>query len=218
VAGVGGFLGTLMLGQAAWGFGPGLMVASIAGSVGSARLAGRISGARRLDPVGCKPRDVPPGPGVRATVRGAHELVSPAGSHECLAYCLELRLLEGRRETVMYRDAVTSGFEAVLGTGETARIPPGRVHLVGDGPEILDVDNLELDAFLRGVDPHKEALDPFDPLHFHVVREEVLFAGDQVDLMSELTPVLEGSREVSYRDRPRTYLAPVGVPALRRPV
>lgn len=214
-ASIGGLAAGIAISEGLWGFGPGVALAGVVGALASGAVARRYSGGGKLAPLGSREHEGTQGLGLRAEILGSHDLVSPATGHACLAYCIELRVLRGRGEWVMYRDAVTCGFVAKLGTGETIRVPQGRLHFAGLAPEILDVDNLELDAYLHAVDPHHADSDHFRPLHFNLVREEVLFAGDEVDLRGDFRPALVSQAEVPYREPVATYLQPQGIPEVR---
>lgn len=214
-ASIGGLAAGIAVSEAFWGFGPGVVVTGVIGSLIGGTAVRHYGTSGELQPAGGPEAAPDPAPGLRVSLSGAHDLISPATGHACLAYCIELRVLQGRREWVMYRDAVTSGFVATLGTGEEIRVPAGRLRFAGQAPEILDVDNIELEAYLEGVDPQQAASDIFRPLHFNLVREEVLFTGDQVDLSGEFRPALAERDEALYRESLATYLQSEGIPEVR---
>lgn len=153
---------------------------------------------------------------LRGILRGEHSLLSPAGGHECLAYSLELRLIWRGQELLMYRDAVTSGLLVEVPSGEELRIPSGRVRFTSVAPEIVDVDNLELEAYLDIVDPLRNRISGGSPIRFNIVREEVLFAGDTVDVAGDFYPRANSSDFPSYREAPSTYLCCRGIVQLGR--
>ena len=214
---MGGFslLGTVAYGVA--GLGPGVLVWGMLGSLAGGMVA-RYKGIRDRP----QPRGATLGPpktdvSLRGKVLGKHQLLSPATAEECLAYSIELRVLSSEGERVMYRDAVTSGFAVELGTGEVVEITAGRVRFLGDARVILDVDNLELDAYLEDVDPLRDAAEELHPLHFNLVREEVLFAGDDVELGGHFErKSVPGESQVLYRDSVPSHLRPTAVPLVRR--
>ena len=210
-----GFVGGLGLALGFLPFSPLALAGGVAGSVSVGMVAGRRFSDFHLEPRAADCDIVSRGTGLRGTLQGEHQLVSPAGGHECLAYCVELRLIQNRREMLVYRDSVTSGFDAVLGTGEQVRVPPGPLHFESQAPEVVDVDNPELAAYLEDIDVNRPEGDDFDPLHYHLVREEVLFAGDKVDLTSAFHPVACGDSQQLYRESVPTFLAPEGVAQLR---
>ncbi|MBL4636455.1 MAG: hypothetical protein JKY56_21535 [Kofleriaceae bacterium] len=154
--------------------------------------------------------------GIRGVLSGTHALLSPAGGHECLAYSLELRMFWQGQELLMYRDAVTSGLRVSVPTGQELRIPAGRLRFSTVAPEIVDVDNLELEAYLDIVDPMRSTMPGGSPIRFNVVREEVLFAGDTVDVTGDFYLRANSSEFPSYRESPSTYLRCRGIAQLGR--
>ncbi len=152
---------------------------------------------------------------LRGTLKGEHGLYSPAQGHECLAYSLQLCLLWQGRELLMYQDTITSGLQLRLGSGEEIALPAGRLRFTGKAPEIVNVDNLELEAYLDSVDPLRET-EGLSPIRFNIVREEVLYAGDLVDLCGDfqLTPLTGHS--LSYRTQARSRLCCNGIAQVGR--
>jgi hypothetical protein len=213
-------LGGYALGMAATipfvGVSPAMALFGTFGCLAGGAMAIHRSRLSRFEPRGAQPLAAADALGMRATLKGAHDLISPAGGHECLAYFLELRVLSGGVERVVYRDAVTSGFTTTLGDGQEAFVPAGRLRFAGQAPEILDVDNLELEAYLMEIDPMAESAEPLNPLHYDLVREEVLFAGDEVDLSGAFEPVVDSNAPTLYRDSPHTQLRPTGMVEVRR--
>ena len=199
------------------GLGPGVLVWGMLGSLTGGMLA-RYKGIReRKVPQGADVLPIVADVSLRGTVRGAHGLISPASAEACLAYSLELRVLAADGERVMYRDAITSGFVAELGTGEMVEIPPGRLRFADEAPELLDVDNLELEAYIDDIDPHRSPSEELYPLHFNLVREEVLFSGDDVEIGGVFErETLSQDAEALYRDAATSALRPIGVPVVRR--
>ena len=154
--------------------------------------------------------------GIRGVLAGTHALLSPAGGHECLAYSLELRMFWQGQELLMYRDAVTCGLRVSLPNGQELRVPAGRLRFSTVAPEIVDVDNLELEAYLDIVDPMRNIMSGGSPIRFNIVREEVLFAGDTVDVTGDFYLRANSSEFPSYREAPSTYLRCRGIVHLGR--
>lgn len=215
-ASVGGFFAGIAMTLPTVGVGPAMALFGTLGCLAGGALATHRSRLGRFDPQGAQPLPSTEAVGMRAKLAGPHELVSPAGGHECLAYCLELRVFCAGQEQVVYRDAVTSGFTTTLGSGQELQVPRGLLRFAGLAPEILDVDNLELEAFLAEVDPLQASCEPLNPLHYDLVREEVLFAGDDVDLFGRFEPVALQEEPSLYRDSVHTQLRPTGMVEVRR--
>ncbi len=214
---MGGFSlgGTVAYGLA--GLGPGVLVWGMLSSLTGGILARHKGLRERKPPTGARPQSTIGDVSLRGTVVGDHDLVSPASAEACLAYSLELRVLAAGGERVMYRDAITSGFVAHLGSGESVEIPAGRLRFADESPELLDVDNLELEAYLEEVDPLRDLSEELHPLHFNLVREEVLFSGDAVELGGafERTADVRDSSWM-YREAGASQLLISGVPVVRR--
>lgn len=156
--------------------------------------------------------------GPRGRVDGDAELVSPATAQGCVGYSIELRLAgqAGVAERVMFRDAVTSGFEVHLDGGGVARVPSGRLRLLGPMRQAIDFDNKELEAYLEAIDPQHSPELAFDPLRYDAVYEQLLMSGDSVELVDGFEPVVDPrSGPTHYREAPRSVLAPRKVPVLR---
>lgn len=154
--------------------------------------------------------------GPRGRAAGRNLLSAPASGTDCLAYALELRLEGPWGRSVVFRDAVTCGFEVELDSGETARIPAGRVRLHSEMRQLVDFDNAELDRFLRAVDGVGERGGFHDPLRYDVVAEALVIGGDPIELGAGFEPTLAGDgSEGGYRQAARTILAPRGTPAIR---
>lgn len=215
-ASVGGFVVTMAATLPLVGVGPTMALFGTLGCLVGGAFATHRSRLGRFEPNGAVPLLQAKGAGLRAKLEGNHELISPAAGHSCLAYLLELRVFGGGLEQVVYRDAVTSGFSITLATGEQAEVPAGRLRFSGMAPEILDVDNLELAAYLSDVDPLADSKGSLNPLHYDLVREEVLFAGDEVDLYGKFEPVALSADPLLYRERVQTRLRPTGIVEVRR--
>lgn len=199
------------------GLGPGVLVWGMLGSIAGGMFARQMGIRDRSLPTGAVARVYDCDVEFRGRIRGQHGLVSPARAEECLAYGIELRVVAGDGERVMYRDAVTCGFSVEVGTGEVVDVPAGRLRFAGDAPEILDVDNLELEAYLDEVDPLRDATEVLRPLHFNIVREEVLFAGDEVELGAHFErEAIAGDESASYREAVSSRLRPTTLPLVRR--
>jgi hypothetical protein len=154
--------------------------------------------------------------GVRGMAAGQATVESPASRTECLAFAVELHFVGYWGDRIMYRDAVTCGFDVLLVDGRIARVPPGRARLLAPMRQVIDVDNVALERYLRGVDREHEAGRAFDPLRYNVVAEAVLLLGDTVELLTPLEP------EVNTRAAPTGYREPApavwvahGIPILR---
>jgi hypothetical protein len=154
--------------------------------------------------------------GVRGMAVGEASVESPASRTECLAFAIELHFVGYWGDRIMYRDAVTCGFDVLLVDGRIARVPPGRVRLVAPMRQVIDVDNVALERYLRAVDREHEPGRAFDPLRYNVVAEAILLLGDTVELLTPLEP------EVNTRAAPTGYREPApavwvarGIPILR---
>lgn len=199
------------------GLGPGVFVWGMLSSLTGGMFARHKGIRERTPPNGAAPRVAKGEVSLRGSVVGDHDLISPASAEACLAYSLELRVITPDGERVVYRDAVTSGFVAQLGSGETVEVPAGRLRFADEAPELLDLDNLELEAYLEDVDPLREATEELHPLHFNLVREEVLFSGDAVELGGGFERTAEPNESSSlYREPASSHLRLVGVPLVRR--
>ncbi|MCG8416338.1 MAG: hypothetical protein MJE77_00180 [Proteobacteria bacterium] len=148
--------------------------------------------------------------------QGEMRLFSPASGTMCMAYAVQLHYQGYWGDRIMFRDAVTAGFEVELDCGRIAYIPAGRVRLVGPMHQQIDVDNLRLDRYIKAFDPRHSAGDAFDPLRFNVVYEQVIVPGDRVELISLFEPVVNArANPTHYREPAPSILAPRGVPILR---
>jgi hypothetical protein len=156
--------------------------------------------------------------GPRGTASGSSSIVSPATGALCLAFSLELHYVgPGGGDRVLYRDSVTCGFDVALEAGGMARIPSGRIQLLGSSRQVIDFDNLEIEEYLRNVDRRHEPGGRFDPLQYSVIFEQCLLPSDRVELASRFEPrVARTNREGNYRDPAVSHLAPVGIPIVRR--
>ncbi len=215
-ASLGGFVAGMAATVPLVGVGPAMALFGTLGCLAGGAYATHRSRLGRFGPSGVAPLSPDESIGLRAKLEGEHQLISPAAGHKCLAYFLELRVFGGGREHVVYRDSVTSGFTTTLDDGERAEVPAGRLRYTGMAPEILDVDNLELAAYLSEVDPLGNSAGMLNPLHYDVVREEVLFAGDQVELSGTFEPVALPVSPSLYRERTPTRLRPQGMVEVRR--
>jgi hypothetical protein len=170
--------------------------------VGARPLLG--DGRADRGPLALAPSPAPPVRhlGLRGTAAGEAALESPASGGECLAFAIELHFVGYWGDRVMYRDAVTCGFDVHLADGRIARVPPGRVRLVGSMRQVIDVDNLALERYLAGIDREHEPGRAFDPLRYNVVAEALLLLGDAVELLSRFEP------EVNARAAPTIYREP----------
>lgn len=173
-------------------------------------------------PVGAEPLRFASGP--RSTLRGriaaGDVLVSPVTGMECAAYAMELRYQGPWGDRVMFRDAVCVGMTIVLDSGEIARIAPGRIRLRGLMHQEVDVNDRQVEQHLRALDPrHRD--EPFDPFRYNVAYEQVLFAGDHVELAGRFEPTIDtqarprSAATPLYREPMATILESRGVPVLR---
>jgi hypothetical protein len=154
--------------------------------------------------------------GPRGEIEGGCDLSSPASGTECIAYALELRVEAGGGPRTILRDAVTTGFTVHLDGGGLAEVPPGRLRILGEMQQQVDVDNLLLDDHLRTILPGHRPESPFNPLYHNVVCEQLLLPGDQVELAGLFEPTPSRHAEATmYRDAPPSILAPRGIPLLR---
>jgi hypothetical protein len=226
--GVSGFAAGLVL---AWVVSPAIGILTGLGSLAAMGMASYRPGDETY-PVGARLALGDGGKrGPRGGVRGEPALLSPVAGLECVGYAVELRLLSRGEERVMYRDAVTCGFEIELDDGERARVPPGRVRLLGPLRQVVDFDNPGIERYLRGTEARGQAPPPWmsgdtsvpgeripsllDPLRYDVVAEATISPGDRVELASPFEPEVSGHEETGYRDPAPTVLTPRGVPVLR---
>ncbi len=152
----------------------------------------------------------------RGRADGDSDLVAPASGLSCVAFALELRFDSASGPRTMYRDAITVGFTVELDSGETARIPPGRVRLIGPMRQAIDFDNLGLEAYLKEFDRRRSHGTELDPLRYNAVYELTLLPGDRVELISEFEPAVHPETgETHYRESPSSIAIPLGVPVLR---
>jgi hypothetical protein len=143
-------------------------------------------------------------------------LAAPASGAECLAFAVELHFVGYWGDRVMYRDAVTAGFDVVLGDGRVARVPPGRIRVLGPVRQVIDVDERALERYLIRVDRQHEPGRAFDPLRYNVVAELVVLPGDRVELVSRFEPEPSVcTLAPSYRDPQPAVWVPRGVPVVR---
>ena len=154
--------------------------------------------------------------GMSGMAAGQDSIESPASGTDCLAFAVELHFVGYWGDRIMYRDAVTCGFDILLIDGRIGRVPPGRVRLVAPMRQVIDVDNFALEQYLRAVDREHEPSRAFDPLRYNVVAEAVLLLGDTIELLSRFEP------EVNPRAAPTGYREPApavwvarGLPILR---
>jgi hypothetical protein len=182
--------------------------------------AGHYALARRghVFPVGAD-RQLPPRRGAmgpRGNAIGEPRLSGPATRHPCVGYAIELHMVGNWGERVMYRDAVSSGFDVYLDNGRIARIPPGRIRIVGRLRQVVDFDNLDLEEYLRQVDAEHTPNGAFDPLQYNVVYEACVTSGARVELLSSFEPAVNPrGRLLNYREAAPSVMLPQGIPVLR---
>ena len=181
---------------------------------------GNLALARRgaAFPVGAPPLPAPEEGriGLGGVALGEPALVSPASGLTCLAFAVELHFIGYWGDRVMLRDAVTCGFDVLLDDGRIARVPPGRVRLVGPMRQVVDADNLALERYLERIDLQHEAGGAFDPLRYNVVSELLLVRGDPVELVSRFEPEPSGRAPAGhYREAAPAVWVPRGTPVLR---
>lgn len=140
--------------------------------------------------------------GLCGVTTGEAFLESPASGSECLAFAMELHFVGYWGDRVMYRDAVTCGFDVILADGRMARVPAGRIRLLAPMRQVIDVDNVALEQHLRAVDREHEPGRAFDPLRYNVVAEALLLLGDSIELLSCFEP------QVNARAAPTSYREP----------
>ena len=119
------------------------------------------------------------------------------------------------------REALTVGFDVILGDGRQARVPAGKFRFSGTMEQAIDLDNPRLEAHLASVlaaGPSR-ALAQLDrpwtgdrqAFRYNVVREAVMMSGDPVVLLSHFEPAVNPIAETPiYRDPARTILVPKG--------
>ena len=186
--------------------------------MGAADNSGAYHGAVRARGSGSWPQGGQASLGRRGTVEGERVLESPAAATRCVAYALELHFAGSGIDRVMYRDAVTAGFDVQLDGGRIARIPPGRIRLLGTIHQEIDVDNVHLERYLARFDPRHRDGDAFDPLRHNVVCEQVILPGDRIELLSPFDPMVNArARPTHYRIPAPSLLTPRGVPVIRLP-
>lgn len=229
-----GFLAGLL---ALWLILPGLGPLHVLGAALSMSLfwaGGNMMLARRGSefPVGARPllgdgRPALPAPesaaftpapplGLRGIAVGEPSLDSPASAGPCLAFAIELHFVGYWGDRVMYRDAVTCGFDLLLPDGRLARVPAGRVRLAGTTRQVIDVDNAALERYLRDIDREHEPGRAFDPLRYNVVAEALILPGDTVDLLSRVEPEVDArAAPTGYREPAPSVWVARDVPILR---
>lgn len=192
-----------------------------AGNLVLARRGGDFPvGGRQLLGEG-RPRALLPAPegrslGMRGVAAGDTCLESPASGTECLAFAIELHFVGYWGDRVMYRDAVTAGFDVLLADGRVARVPAGRIRLVGSMRQVIDVDNIALERYLRSIDRDHEPGRAFDPLRYNVVAESLLLLGEPVELLSRFEPEVNArAAPTGYRDPAPSVWVARGLPVLR---
>jgi hypothetical protein len=200
----------------------GLPLVEVMGAIGAIGIFGLVGarvGRRREDqPYPPGGTDVVPGApsGPRGAVSGLADMQSPASSSRCVAFRFELRDLLRGTERLLYRDAITCGFDVALDKGGLARIPAGRIHLLGQIKQVIDFDNRHIEAYLRDIDPDHDEDARFDPFRYSVICEQVLLPGQRVELASRFEPrVARTNREGGYREPAVSHLVPIGIPFVR---
>jgi len=154
--------------------------------------------------------------GLYGTATGENSLESPASGSECLAFAIELHFVGYWGDRVMYRDAITCGFDVLVADGRIARVRPGRVRLVAPMRQVIDVDNVALERYLHAIDGEHEAGRAFDPLRYNVVAEALLLFGESVELLSPLEPEVNArAAPTGYREPAPAIWVPRGLPVLR---
>jgi hypothetical protein len=196
-----------------------VLIAGVAGAA-TGHLVGYLRSRRRVvtHPRGAADLALP-GPVARGRIRRAPSIESPVSGSPCAVWAFELRFEGAWGERVMLRAAETAGLEVTLDGGAQARIAAGPVIVVGAMSQIDDIESVELEDYLRRVDPARTSdPEPFPPLPYNVVLEHAAFAGDRIELVGELVPDLVATApQRLYRDAPSTVLRPRGVPVLRFP-
>ena len=216
---VGGAAGAVMLSvPVIESMGLAVIGALLGGGIGWAASLGATR--RTWHPAGGVPvvTDVGRGGGRRGEVVGSCELVGPASGTECVAWALELRDESARGQRVMLRDAETAGFDLHLEGGGLARIPAGRIRLVGVIQQQIDVDEAALTDHLARLLPGHERQQGTtgDPFHANVIYEQIVLPGDNLELVSVFEPTPSPRADPAlYRDAPATHLRPRGVAVVR---
>lgn len=155
--------------------------------------------------------------GAGGEVTGRPNVYSPATATLCVAYGIELHLEGDGADRVMYRDGFTCGFDVELDDGSLARVPPGRIRIVGDMRQAIDLDNPELEAYLAEVDSRRAPDSPYDPFRYNVVYEAVVLPGDRIELLSTFEPrVAANAPAPLYRKSMPSVLWPNKVPCIRQ--
>ena len=150
-------------------------------------------------------------------VAGRARVCSPATATLCIAYGIELHLEGDGADRIMYRDGFTCGFEVDLDDGSLARVPPGRIRIVGELRQAMDLDNPELEAYLAEVDSRRAPDSPYDPFRYNVVYEAIILPGDRVELLSAFEPRLAANAPAPlYRKSMPSVLWPNNVPRIRQ--
>jgi hypothetical protein len=140
-------------------------------------------------------RALGPPTGRFGTIRAIDAAPPPWGGAPCVAWALELRLLDGRPAT-MLRDAACLELAIDLDDGARVRVPAGAIVI---GPEVAELEDPDPAAFARYLDWLGVAPAPGlrDVVPHHEVWTVRLHAGDRVEVRGAL---VEDVRGAAYRD------------------
>lgn len=138
------------------------------------------------------PRDVaamPSWPSVGiGRIVGAREIVAPGTTTRCAAWLIELRYEGDWGSRTTLRAGATAGFDVELDSGERVRVPAGAVWLAG---RLAQFDGYNAVAtatpLIRFIDPHG-AQSPWPLFSFNIIAEQVVYAGDRVEVLGEVEP------------------------------
>jgi hypothetical protein len=151
-------------------------------------------------------------------VDAGDDLRSPASGLYAAGWAVQLTLARPGGPRVVFRDAATSGLEIELDGGERARVPFGPWRPGGALLALRELDEPDVNAYLRRIDASYRPQDPFAPFHHDAVHEELLHVGDRVELFGtwHAVPDPQAGDDPLYRDAPATVRVPIGWPTLRR--
>jgi hypothetical protein len=139
---------------------------------------------------------------------------SPLELAPCVGFGVELVRKWTLRSAPMLIDGATVGFDVKLDSGETVRVPAGRLRVDGPRRTLARDEASQVEEYVRTVDPGHGTTDEWPPIPFDEAQEIVVGIGDRVEIIGELAPTADPSAAGSYRES-AWVLAPAGVPMVR---
>jgi hypothetical protein len=156
----------------------------------------------------------------RAQGRGGTVVAAPSSGRSpleltpCVGFGVELVRKWTFRAAPMLIDGATVGFDIKLDSGETVRVPAGRLRVDGPRRTLARDEASQVEEYVRTIDPGHGPNDEWPPIPFDEASEIVVAIGDRVEVVGELTAVLDSNAAGSYREA-ASVLAPAGVPMVR---